>query len=198
MSGWLISGRILATFISGSGFTDSEWLFNQVRVRDLNSTSTFITWDPSSTATSWSGNVDCRFVKCRGNGVTVYDATKCPNFHIFEIINSTFINLLYCNKLGKIIDSTFWSSSGVTFNTLTGLGSSYMPYYSEMINTTCQSGSIFKALTTGQTLYVDNATWTKSNKSISVDANGYLPLNIEPGFPSPITITTPSTHRILA
>ena len=44
MSGWLISGRILATFVSGSGFTDSEWLFNQVRVRDLNSTSTFITW----------------------------------------------------------------------------------------------------------------------------------------------------------
>ena len=97
MSGWLISGRILATFISGSGFTDSEWLFNQVRVRDLNSTSTFISWDPSSTATSWSGNVDCRFVKCRDNGVTVYDSTKCPNFNLKLLIQRLLICCIVIN-----------------------------------------------------------------------------------------------------
>ena len=38
----------------------------------------------------------------------------------------------------------------------------------------------------------------KSNKSISVDANIYLELNIYYGFSSPITITTPSTNQTLA
>ena len=94
-------------------------LYNQVRVRDLNGTSTFITLDTSSGNTN--GIIGCRFVACRGNGVTVYDATKCPNFHILEIINCIFVNTVNCNRLGKIIESTFYSGGGIVFNILNGL-----------------------------------------------------------------------------
>ena len=46
--------------------------------------------------------------------------------------------------------------------TLTGISSTYQPYYSQMIDCACQTGSAFSTTDTN-TLYVDNATWIKSN-----------------------------------
>ena len=64
--------------------------------------------------------------------MTVYDSVKVPNFHIFQIVNSTFINLLYCNKLGTIQNSTIRESSCVMLQSLTGFGSTYDTFYSDM------------------------------------------------------------------
>jgi len=64
---------------------------------------------------------------------------------------------------------------------LTGISSTYQPYYSEMIDCTCQTGSSFST-TSANTLFVDNATWMKSGGAIT--ATGLLTLNIDYGFPN--------------
>ena len=195
MSGWEISGHIGVNFISGSAYNDCEILFNQVMITDYNTTHTFM--DLNSSSGNANGSMFCRFIGCSGHAVTVYNAVKCPIFNILEIRNCTFAEKLYCNKLGLIIDSSFYTSSGVEFNELMN-SSIYNPYCSQIINTRFDSNASLKALTIGQVLYVDNASWISSNKYINVDVNGYLTLNIDYGFPNPITITTPSNNQILS
>ena len=57
----------------------------------------------------------------------------------------------------------------------------------------CISGCVFKALTTRQIMYVDNQTYIKSNKTISVDENAYLTLLIDYGL-NYVTLFTSLTN----
>ena len=70
---------------------------------------------------------------CRGNGINIYDASKCPNFHIYDCINSRFSKAITCNMFGKMSDSTF--EGNITFQNTTGLTSTtYSPYYAGLFN----------------------------------------------------------------
>ena len=68
--------------------------------------------------------------------------------------------------MGLMKHTTFFATSGSSAYTLTGISSIYQPYYSQMIDCTCQTGSTFST-TLSNTLYVDNATWIKSNGRIT-------------------------------
>ena len=157
--GWLISGSIYATFYTGGGATYSDWYFNQVRVKDSNY---FIQYDQNSTASTWSTNIYSRFVGCSGNGIGVYDDTKCNKFEIFEIANCTFSKPVYCNTLGKIIDSTFSATSGITFNAVNDIASGVAPYCSGIYNTLISYRCVLKSTSTGKILNIENQTWIKS------------------------------------
>ena len=191
ISGWHVSGSIIAKFITGN-FTDSEWLFTQVRCYNADY---FLTLD-GATATTWSAAVGARFLNCRGNGIGIYHATKCPNFHIYACVNSRFSKPISCNMLGKLVDSTF--EDVITLQNTTGLTSTtYSPYYSGLFNCLIGSSCTITSNVTGKTLYVDNQTWNKSNKSILIGGNGYLTLVVDYGFPNALTITTPTNNQVL-
>ena len=109
--------------------------------------------------------------------VITYDNTNSTMTSWSNAVNSYFTKSIYCSTLGKIIDSSFYGLS-IIFNATNPLNSSYEPYYSGVYNTLLSSCTL-KSLATGKTLNVDNQTWIKSGKSIAVDGNGYLTLNID-------------------
>ena len=87
--------------------------------------------------------------------------------------------MLNVGRIGLTKHTTFYTSFGFSANTLTGISSTYQPYYSQMIDCTCQTGS---TLTTMLIFVRDNATWIKSKGSIT--AAGLLTLNIDYGCPN--------------
>ena len=104
------------------------------------------------------------------------------------------INTLNVGRMGLMQHTTFYATGGFSANTLTGIGSTYQPYYSQMIDCTCQTGSSFST-TSSNTLYVDNATWVKSGGTILVSGN--LSLNIDYGFPNKISTSSLSSGQYL-
>ena len=132
---------------------------------------------------------------CKGNGINFPYGGNFNNFNLYELNNCYMINMLNVGKMGLMQHTTFYTTGGFSANTLTGLTSTYQPYYSQMIDCACMTGSSFST-TVSNTLYVDNATWIKSNGSITT--GGSLTLNIDYGFPNKSTITTPVASQVLS
>ena len=183
-AGWQISGVINICALTGGSFADSEMQFNQVRCVDQSATGWFI--NNTSTATTWTGNINVRCVGCRGNGINFGYSANFNNFNLYETTECYFIGMLNVARMGSMNHTTFYASGGFAANTLTGISSTYQPYYSQMIDCACQTGSSFST-TSANTLFIDKATWVKSNGAITT--TGSLTLNIDYGFPNQSAFT---------
>ena len=201
--GWWISGIINLCVLTGTASTDIELELIDVKCCDYSdtgvggsraSTGYFIN-NTSTYSTSWSSNINVKMTGCKGNGINFPYGGNFNNFNLFELNNCYMINMLNVGRMGLMQHTTFYASGGFAANTLTGIGSTYQPYYSEMIDCACQTGSSFSTIS-ANTLYIDNATWIKSNGAIAT--TGSLTLNIDYGFPNKISISSPSSGQVLS
>ena len=192
--GWYLSGIVNIGVLTGSSFNDQEIELIDMRCGDYSdvgvggsraSTGYFIN-NNSTYSTSWSGNINVKMTGCRGNGINFPYGGNFNNFNLYELNNCYMINMLNVGRIGSMQHTTVYTSGGFSANTLTGIGSTYQPYYSQMIDCACMTGSTFST-TSSNTLYIDNATLIKSGSTIS--ATGNLSLNIDYGFPNKISIS---------
>ena len=187
--GWWISGIINISPQAGSQPTDAEIELIDVRCSDFSDTSlggtrastTYCINNTSTYGSSWQSNINVKMTGCRGNGINFPYSGNVPKFNLYELNNCYMMNMLNVGQMGLIQHTTFYATSGFSANTLLEIGSCYQPYYSEMIDCTCQTGLTFST-TLSNTLYIDNATWVKSGGTILT--SGLLTLNVDYGFPN--------------
>ena len=201
--GWWVSGLINIGAITGSSFNDVEIELIDVKCCDYSDTGVggsrtsvgYFINNNSTYRTSWSGNINVKMTGCRGNGINFPYGGNFNNFNLYELNNCYMINMLNVGKMGLMQHTTFYATSGFSAYTLLGISSTYQPYYSEMIDCACQTGSTFST-TASNTLYIDNATWIKSNGSITT--SGLLTLNIDYGFPNKSLFTTLTNGQVVS
>ena len=83
----------------------------------------------STYSTSWSGNINVKMTGCCGNGINFPYGGNFNNFNLYELNNCYMINMLNVGRMGMMQHTTFYTSGGSSANTLTGIGSTYQPYY---------------------------------------------------------------------
>ena len=202
--GWKVSGIFNICVLANATSSDVEIElidfrscdFSDTGVSGIRASTGYFINNTSTYSSSWSSNFDVRLTGCRGNGINFAYGGNFNNFNLFELNNCYMIGTLNIGRMGSMNHTTFYATGGITTQNWNGITSTYQPYYSQMLDCTCQSGSTFTSGTT-YSLYVDNATIIKSGGAITLGSNGNLTLNIDYGFPSKTVITTPSTNQAL-
>jgi len=141
--------------LTGTASTDVEIELIDVKFCDYSDTgvggtraSTGYCISNSSTySSSWSSNFNVKMTGCKGNGINFPYGGNFNNFNLYELNNCYMINTLNVGRMGLMQHTTFYSSGGISTYTWTGISSTYQPYYSQMIDCTCQTGSSFTSTT---------------------------------------------------